>query len=234
MVVRKSTGEPVKPSSTMRIIDMKVEDGAHKKIVLKLCKIGKFYEDDVYVRLCQEFPPSSVTVPEHLRSATMEIMKESFRKWPLHGLLAIDSTKTEQNPEGKDKVVGFVLYIIGENKNQLQVLFLFVVESYRKKFHASSMMKTVQARHLGDADSGEQINGIEKSKDGYDLVNFMTVEVRKDSSVIAFYRTLGFAVASEVPGWDRQVGQTTSSKLIIMVDAGPQTFLAIRDKGGAV
>ena len=51
-----------------------------------------------------------------------------------------------------------------------------------------------------------------------------------DKMVIAFYHTLGFAVATEVRGWATHAGAPTDASFLIMVDAGPLTWAAIRDR----
>ena len=227
-------GSAVKvPIHTMRLIDMDVERESHQNIVLALCKT--WHHNDVWVRLKHTMPPDH-GLPDMFLAMTeigMEIeRKRSDENWSLYGLLAVDKTITTKNPGGIDKVVGFSLYIINkQNKNQLQVLFLFVNKHFRNCGHATNMMKTVQDRHLGTAKSGEKFTGHTQSVLGYDLVNFIMIEVLEGAAEIAFYKTLGFAIASEVAGWDQKVGVPTSPEYIIMVDAGPKTWDAVMHKG---
>jgi ribosomal protein S18 acetylase RimI-like enzyme len=219
-------------------------DGSHIEIVLKLCKNNGFHYNDVWVVLKKTLPPRSdgVVFPPEVREVLergMRLHQQSMDAWTMDGLLAIDASVTKKNPTGKDKVAGFVLYLNNNhNNNQLQILFLLVDKRHRRKGHASKMMREIQARHLGDAQSGERLfkvpgNPLLLSAGGYPLVNYITVEVVKEDNdqVIAFYRTLGFVVASEVAGWCIKVGLPTHTGLMIMVDAGPQTFASVRDDG---
>jgi GNAT superfamily N-acetyltransferase len=210
-------------SPTMRIVDMDVKGEHHQKVVLKLCESGQWHHNDVWVRLYNTLPPNHGLSEKDLRviDPAIEAMKKRADKtWTLCGLLAIDKTTT-----GVEKVVGFTLYIIAkETKNNLEILFVFVNKNYRKRGHATNMMKTVQDRHLGTYEWGEKCDGLAQSRLGYDLVHFIQMEVVPGSAVVSFYKTLGLAIASEVPGWKDTVGKTSSPHLLMMVDAGPVTW----------
>ena len=233
MVVMRKGSVVKKPSPTMRLINMDVESDVHQNSVLVLAKNWHYRE--LFQKLKNKVPPNHGLDAMQLVIMEMWLQtrkKESDENWSLHGLLAVDTTKTTQNKHGVDKVVGFSLYIINKkNKNQLQVLFLFVNKHYRKNGHATNMMKTVQDRHLGTVEWGEKFTGRTQSVLGYDLVSFILIEVLVGAAEILFYKTLGFAIASEVPGWDDKVGMPTCSEYIIMVDASPLIWEIVLKRG---
>ena len=228
---------PRKPDKSSAIMDMDVGSQEHIDMVLRLAK--KFYWREIYMRLNEAVPPVGAKTETALSMMmrpfmpkTVAKIKHAALRWSVHGLIATDSRVTDKNPEGNKKAVGFAIYVMDKvETNQLQILFLYVAKPYRNKFHGSTLMKTVQERHLGDAVSGERRFSNYTSTLGFPLVNFITMEVSVGDRVIAFYRTLGFAVASEVPGWDIQAGQASNAEFIIMVDASPRTWVEIRDWG---
>jgi hypothetical protein len=111
-------------------------------MVLDLCKMNDFQYGDVWFHLRKTIPPSF-----QLRDGgctMMEKTKNSLCDWDMGCIIAIDATVTTNN-----KAIGFVLYHIHrETKNQLEVLFLLVSETYRNKNHATNMVKMLEDRHL--------------------------------------------------------------------------------------
>ncbi|KAJ1465444.1 hypothetical protein T484DRAFT_1757414 [Baffinella frigidus] len=134
------------PKSRVRYIDMDVDNIKQQDVVLALCKLNNFQYNDVWVNMRKTIP-SSLETP--VAQPFLDGVKKAMAGWQMRGILAIDATVTLKNPTGKEKVVGFVLYQIQrETKNELEVLFLLVSKAYRKKQHASNMMKMLHDRHL--------------------------------------------------------------------------------------
>jgi ribosomal protein S18 acetylase RimI-like enzyme len=233
--VRTVQREPDPNTGTVQI---DLTNTAHQEAVLKLCKKQNFYESDIRLWLTGEPTPRSQSernnMGESMHAAFMTAcvtgINERKARLILHGYFASDKSKTGKNPTGSTKAVGFVLYTIDKRANQCQVLFNLVMPAYRKKGHGSNMMNMVQ-RHLGNDVVGEKMFPLTSQVDHpYVLVHFMTVEVEEGSTAIDFYRTLGFAVASTVPGWKVQAGVSLNAQFVIMVDAGPRTWIKIRDE----
>ena len=131
-------------------------------VVLALCKLNNFQYGDVWIHLRKTVPPH-LGISEEFFQVGMDKIKETLRAWDMRGIIAVDSTVTKKNPDGKAKVVGFVLYQIHrETKNELEVLFLLVSKSYRNKHHATNMMKMLEDRHLfkSNAVSAEMSRGM--------------------------------------------------------------------------
>lgn len=138
---------------------MDVDNVKQQDMVLAICKLNSFQYRDVWVNLRKTMPPSLETIPETIAQPFLDGVGNAMAPWQMRGILAVDKTVTKKNPDGKEKVVGFVLYQIHrETKNEIEVLFLLVSKAYRKKQHASNMMKMVEARHLFKAiDHGDEL-----------------------------------------------------------------------------
>jgi ribosomal protein S18 acetylase RimI-like enzyme len=168
-------------------MDMDLDNVKQQDVVLALCKLNNFHYGDVWVHL-RKTMPVTLDIPQEFFQGGMNEIVENFRGWDMRGIIAVDSTVTKKNPDGKDKVVGFVLYQIHrETKIELEVLFLLVSKAYRNKRHATNMLKTLEDRHI--------------FTHGNDVVKFFTVKVDRNDTVVEFYRKLGYDDMSKVAGY---------------------------------
>jgi GNAT superfamily N-acetyltransferase len=250
-----------------RYIKMDVTNIKEQDIVLDLCQQNDFYYDEVSVHLRGKMSAGHLaSLLKTDLTCTEEFYKVEIQRtrltWELHGLVAIDASITKQNPDGKDKTVGFLLYQVHrETKQELKIIFLLVAKSYRGKSHAKNMVKLCENMHLFKTvkipeeltkliESMKQRAGNQRAFDmldnwrnieekccghlqsdsGEDLVNFFTILIDSKSSVIPFYKKLGFQDKSSEPGW-RDIMPARYDGLVSLIKAGRRTDTKIL--GGA-
>ena len=174
----------------MRYLDMDVNNVQQQDAILRLCQTNKSQYSDVWMHLRKSCPPG---LPKYLVESVEQGMDEFIQTaapWDLHGIVAVDGDKTDDNPEGKDKVVGFMLYNIHETKQELEMLFLLVDTAYRHKQHGSNMVKACISLHLFNVDNLSQPK--ETTTPARDLVQFITVRLERKDPVLTLYTKLGF------------------------------------------
>jgi ribosomal protein S18 acetylase RimI-like enzyme len=166
-----------------RYLDMDVSKTEQQEVILRLCKNNNFCLADVWLHLRKKRPPG---IPDALGALFEEHAEEFIRtmdQYQMKGLIAVDGTVTENNPEGTSKVVGFTLYQIHrESKRELEVLFTLVDETYRRRGHATNMVKACEALHLYPNKAGDN-----------ERVKFFTAKVEKDNTdALAFWEHMGY------------------------------------------
>lgn len=200
-----------------RCLDMDVNNVQQQEVILRLCESNKFQYGDVWIHLRKTCPPGTSEKFSAMITLNMVSFKKNMEAWDMHGIIAVDGSKNDANLEGRDKVVGFLLYQIHrETKQELELLFLLVDMTYRSKGHASNMVKACVALHLSNSD-----NDVAKVRN--DSVDFITVKVRGDNTVSEFYKKLGF---EEDVSKSTEVTEEHNNKYITMVRARKKTFLA--------
>jgi ribosomal protein S18 acetylase RimI-like enzyme len=176
-----------------RYLDMDVTKTEQQEVILRLCKNNNFCLSDVWLHLRKTRPPG---VPDALGTLFEEHMEDFIRtmsEWDMKGMIAVDGTVTENNPAGTSKVVGFLLYQIHrETKTELELLFTLVDETYRRRGHATNMVKACEALHLYPNKAGDN-----------DLVKFFTAKVEKENtSALGFWEKLGYTQHVRPPPYD--------------------------------
>lgn len=195
--------EPKGPRSSagIRCLDIDVTNTEQQNVILRLCKKNKSQYVDVWMHLRQTHPPDATDKLKESIEKDMSTFKESIAAWDLHGIIAVDGSVTDNNPTGRDKVVGFLLYHIHrETKQELRLSFLLVDYFYRKKGHASNMIKACRALHLH---TPRHMSNITKAcralrlctpnndtKKVCDKVDFIVANV--NDTVSELYKKLGF------------------------------------------
>jgi ribosomal protein S18 acetylase RimI-like enzyme len=166
-----------------RYLDFDVTKTEQQDVVLRLCKNNKFSYGDVWLHLRKTTPPGLPDALTESIQSRMENFSRSMNEWDMKGIIAVDGSVTENNPEGTSKVVGFMLYQIHrETKTELEQLFIVVDKDYRRRGHGKNMMKACESLHLYP----------NKANDN-DLVKFFTAKVEEDNhEAIEFYKNISF------------------------------------------
>ena len=134
--------------SLVRLMSIDVLDARYKEVILRLCKLNDFQWLRVYLHLHGAATPPGYDLHPNGKDNAQEL-KDILLACDMHAILALDSTVTKKNPNGKEKVVGFVLYQINrDTKSELEVLFLLIDKGYRKKGHGWNLMKKCEELHL--------------------------------------------------------------------------------------
>lgn len=180
---------PNMPQNRFRYLDFDVAKPEQQDVVLRLCKINQYNYGDVWLHL-RRTPPTGMS---DVLTASIQSHIKEFSKaaddWTVKGMIAVDGSVTKNNPSGTSKVVGFMMYQIHkESSSELKILFTLVDSSYRRRGHATNMMKALEVLHLCPT-QGNKSN---------EVVNFFTAKVEAQDTVVEFYQKLGFT-AHRIP-----------------------------------
>jgi GNAT superfamily N-acetyltransferase len=177
------------PQNRFRYLDFDVSKPEQQDVVLRLCKTNEYSYGDVWLHLRRTPPPGMTDVLTASIQSRIEEFSKTADEWTVKGMIAVDGSVTENNPEGTSKVVGFMMYQIHKASSaELEILFTLVDKCYRKRGHATNMMKALELLHL---------NPQHKNK-ANELVNFFTARVEAQDTAVEFYKKLGFT-AHRIP-----------------------------------
>lgn len=124
----------------MPIIPINLKFEPHKQIIMKLCTMNKFYEDDMYIELYRTFHPRykdfylKFKTEDYINKATNEFLK-NFDGLDSFG----DFMYIEEN--GKKKIIGFLIYNIDQKTRESTLLYLLVDRKYQNKGYGSELVK---------------------------------------------------------------------------------------------
>jgi hypothetical protein len=172
------------PKNRFMYLDFDASKKEQQEVVLRLCKSNNFSYGDVWLYLRKTPPPGLPVALTHSIESRMEEFTKALSEWDVKGIIAVDGTVTENNPEGISKVVGFLIYQIHrDTKTELELMFMLVDGGYRKRGHATNMVRACESLHLYPKNSVGNSN----------LVKFFTARVEARDTVVEFFQKLGFS-----------------------------------------
>ena len=126
-------------SNTMSIIPIDFSNINHKKIIMKLCKRNKFYEDDIYTEIYREIPPKIMKqlmmLGNDANTKMNGFLRETYENVVSYGYFMIDKQ------ESRNAVVGFSIYNIENTRIRSELMFVMVDKDYQNRGFGTSLIK---------------------------------------------------------------------------------------------